>query len=156
MKIIQQNFKVNSKIGFFLSLIATILFILPYYFVDDNSILMKIIGIFGMVIIVASIYNTYIFSFTYEFKQNELITCSLFTFWKKRVYFFKNLKMVEYIINKQGTIDTIYLYFKDKSFKNRVEITMFQVDLGRVRLFLFANVENFETLIVEKERTWGR
>lgn len=153
MNIIQQDFKVTSRIWFIFSLFATLFFAYAYYAADIDElggIYFKLVT--GSFVLSIAILNAYRMSFSYEFRQKELITCSLFTFWRKRIYGFKNLTKIECKINSRGIIDTIYLYFGDESFKNRVGINMFQVDLGKVKLFLFANVENMEEILVETYR----
>ena len=128
-----------------------------YMLFSDNydasmlKLLVKVVcGIFSSVMF---IYAAYYFSFSYELKQKEVVVSSLLLFWRKKRYSFEDLSRIEFVISTRGVVDTIKLYFGKQSSENKITIVS---DIGSVRLFLFANVENFEELVVERQRTWGR
>lgn len=153
MKLIQQDFKISSKIWFSISLLVLGMVIKGLTVNDYDTVgrvLFNIVG--GIFLISLVVYNIYYFSFMYEFKQQEIIVNRLFGILGKRKYSFKDLKKIEYSINPKGTMDSINLYFENREYKSRISISMFQVELSKVRLFLYANVENFEELVEEKQR----
>lgn len=153
MKIIQQDFEITTKIWFSFFLIITLIMMYASFngINSENKLGSKVyLSIVSIVILSFLIIQTYWFSYTYEFKHNKLIAYSFLTFWKgKRNYYFTNLKRIEYIVSPHGRIYTIYLYFGNDSLKNRVRISGGKEDIGNVRLFLFAHVENMDVLVVE-------
>jgi len=151
MKLIQQDFKISSKIWFSIFLGSALIFtdgILSSKYNTIWVILFNIIG--GSLGLSLLLYNIYNFSFVYEFKQNEILIKPLFGLLGERKKIFKDLKKIEYSISPKGSLDSINLYFA----KSKVSISMFQVDLSKVKLFLLANVEDFEELVDEKQRKW--
>lgn len=153
MKLIQQDFKVTSKICFIISLLLFGMCIKGLSVKDYDTKGKIFLGCFGGVFLISlAVYNIYYFSFIYEFKQQEIIVNRLFGLLGKRVYSFKDLKKIEYSISPKGNMDSINLYFENREYKKKISINMFQVDLSKIRLFLYANVENFESLVEEKQR----
>lgn len=156
MKIIQQDFRAESRFWFSFFVAITICSIYASCVQDYERIDNKIIGaIYILLIISLWICGIYYYSFAYEFKPKEVVVESLFGLLGKKAYPFKNLKRIEYVISIKGVIDTVNLYFEGIWYKKKVSISKYQADSRKVRLFLFASVENMEELVVEKQRRWS-
>lgn len=97
MKLIQQDFKVSSKIWFIIFLVSTLIFIeglIEKNYDNNGKIILGFIGgIFGLSLL---LYNTYNFSFLYEFKQKEIVVKTLFGLLGEKKYSFEELKKIEY------------------------------------------------------------
>lgn len=155
MEIIQQDFKTATRGFFFTSLIFAIYLTQGFFFEDykGSTSEMWVATICCLFSSIMLGFATYYFSFCYELRQKEIIAFSLLRFWRKKKYSFEDLSKIEFVISTRGVIDTVNLYFGNQSPGNKLTIVS---DIGKVRLFLFANVKNFEGLVVEKQRTWGR
>lgn len=152
MKIIQQDFKAASRLWFVLStalLLTGVYGIIESDYVTIGKIIIN--AMMGIFMVCLFGYGSYQLSFAYEFKKTELIVCSLFGLLGKKSYSFKDLKKIELSV-WQNRLDEIHLYFESRGSKRKLSVNRLQVDLGMVRLFLFANIENFEDILVENER----
>lgn len=79
MKIIQQDFKISSKIWCTLFLIALIIFTEGLINKNYDNAGKVFLGLFfGIIGLSLLLYNIYNFSFIYEFKQNEILIKPLF------------------------------------------------------------------------------
>lgn len=152
MKIIQQDFKIISPIWFILFLIFSIGLTYGFSLNKYNNLLHLIFGMVGIVIIIICIIGTYQVSFIYYFKSTEIIALPLFGLFGRRVYSFKDLKKVEYAISPSDHIEAIYLYFEKNKIKGKISLSMLQIDMGKVKLFLHTHVENLEEIAEEKYR----
>lgn len=151
MTIIQQDFTVSSRLLFAIFLAAILCVTKGISEKNSNTIGGLIFNVIaGGALIWLFVYATYQSSFSYEFKQKELVVCLLFGLLGKKSYEFKDLKKIE-LVNTRSVAEII-LYFECQKGKRKISINTFQANLGKVRLFLFANVENFEEIFVENER----
>ncbi len=149
MKIIQQDLKVASKLWFVISLFCVYAMMRGLSEQTSNNIGEVIFNLLACGATVFPAYGIYAFSFAYEFKQKEVIVCSLFGLLGRKSYPFKDLKKIKLRL-KGNNMDEIALYFESGISKKKISINTLHVDLGKLRLFLFANVENFDELVEEE------
>lgn len=153
MKIIQQDFKISSKIWFIIFLVSTLGMIYIHVIEDYVNLSRIIYNLFtGIILISLFSYLTYIASFLSEFKQKEIIVAPLFGLFGKQTYLFKDLKKVEYSYSNRKNLDMINLYFENNNYKKKVSISMIQVDPSKVKLFLYAHIDNLEDISFETYR----
>jgi hypothetical protein len=155
MNVIQQDFKGSSKILFIISLISIFVMASGLYEQNYSSIVRILFNILaGGGALFMILWATYIFSYVYEIKQNQIIAGPLFGLFGKNIYYFKDLKKVEYSISPRGLMDHIYLHFENGK-KHKLSINNVQVNSGKLKLFLYAHVSNLEEIAVDKYRRLG-
>lgn len=153
MKIIQQDFKVSSKAFFTFFLLTTITF---FYFVftedynNSSRLLFNLIGC--LFFLPVCLYTLYVFSQLYEFTSAEIIIKPLFGLLRQKHFPLNKIKNVEFLINNNTNIvDNINIYFSDKNCIKKLSIGSLQVNMEKIKLFLYTHIDNLEEIQITRK-----